>query len=218
VHPLTAGLPRVVRGLVSWACVLVSMSGHVLAGEPPAATSTLVLAVAVLAVLCVAASRWRWTFWRLLAVTAASEPGFHVVFELGGPADGHHAAAGRAGMPPREAGTGFSGWTGAAVHAVQELVGDPTMLAGHAGAAVILAVLLARGEAWAWALVDLVTCSSTRCLALLLAARVLPPAPGLPRPGTPAPRAPRAVLLLGADPRRGPPASSRRAHRLPSVA
>ena len=54
---LTVGLPRVVRGLLVAAASLgVSLSGHVVAGAPPAVTPELLGAAGVLAVGCCVAS------------------------------------------------------------------------------------------------------------------------------------------------------------------
>ena len=181
---LTRGAARVGRGLLVAAASLgMSLSGHVLAGAPPAPTAELVAATGVLAVVCCVASRVRWTGRRLLAATGTAEPCFHVLFEMG-------AVDGGAGLRAATAATG--------------LLTDPAMLAGHAAAAVALAAVLARGEALAFDVVAV--------LAAAVARWIVPLGPGSvpPRPAghsssdvRPAPR-PSSVLLVSA-PRRGPP-------------
>lgn len=181
---LTMGAARVARGLLvaaaSWG---VSLSGHVLAGDPPLFTAELVAATGVLALVCCVASRVRWTGPRLLAATGTAEPAFHVVFEMG-PADG---------------GARVSAATAAA-----GLLTDPAMLAGHAAAAVALAAVLARGEALAFGVVALLAAAVVRWTAPVGPASVPPRPAGHRSSDVRAASRPSSVLLVSA-PRRGPP-------------
>ena len=181
---LTVGVPRVVRGLlVAATSIGMSLSGHVLAGVPPAITAELVAAVVVLAAGCCAASGIRWTGPRLLVATGTAEPAFHVLFEMSR-ADGN-------ALP------------GAAA-ALAGLLTDPVMLAAHALAAVALAAVLAHGEALAFDVVALLAAAVARCVAPVVAGPV-PRCPSGPRSSEvrALPR-PSSVVLLTA-PRRGPP-------------
>lgn len=181
---LTTGAARLGRGLlVAGTSFGMSLSGHVLAGTPPALSAELLAAGGVLTVGCCAASRVRWTFLRLLAVTATAEPAFHVLFET----------SGSAGTAPVSAAA-----------AVVGLLTDPVMLLAHAAAAVALAAVLAHGEALAFDLAALLAAAVVRWIAPVGSGAALPrPARHRSSDVRPAPR-PASVLLVS-SPRRGPP-------------
>lgn len=185
---LTTGAARLGRGLLVAATSFgMSLSGHVLAGTPPALSAELLAAVGVLTVGCCVASRVRWTFLRLLAVTSTAEPAFHVLFEMS-----------------RSDGTAPVSIAAAVVG----LLVDPVMLLAHAAAAGALATVLAHGEALAFDVVALLAAAVVRWIAPVGSGTVLPrPARHRSSDVRPAPR-PTSVLLVS-SPRRGPPLGAR---------
>lgn len=161
--------------VVGSVCVLVSVAGHAAGGGAVPGVAGWLLLSAVCLAGAGVLSARRWTAVRLLVALVAAQTVAHVLLHLTAPS----AAAG----PPGSAGLAL----------------------GHACAAVVLAVLLAREEAVLWRVVD------------LLLGGLLALWPGLPT-GTPAvvpagdgadrrasAAAPRSALVLLTAPRRGPP-------------
>ncbi|TDD90127.1 hypothetical protein [Actinomadura rubrisoli] len=190
-----AAVPRCVRGaFLAAACTLLSLGGHVLGGAgdcclPP--LPAVLAAGGVVGALCVGLAGRMMSFRRILAVMGWAQVAFHLAFTLAAPGPAHHMGAGapEAGPPG--------------------LAMGPSMLAGHAVAAVSAAALLAGAERAVWWLYGAV-------FAVALAARLVvrpaethrPPWPVVVA-DDPAPRL--GVLLARAVRRRGPPAAPPRA-------
>ncbi|WP_131743342.1 hypothetical protein, partial [Actinomadura roseirufa] len=131
-----AAAPRWARGaFLAAACALLSLAGHVLGGGricclPP--LPAILVTSGAIGALCVGLAGQMLSFRRILAVLGWAQLAFHLAFGLGGPSFGHHPAG--AAMP--------QGATGIAM--------GPSMIAGHAAAAVAAAALLAGAERAVW--------------------------------------------------------------------
>lgn len=183
----TAAPLRRVRGaVVGLVGAAVAVAGHVLAGGA-AVSPAVVVSLALVVAGTVVASSTRWTVPRLLVALAAAQPAVHGVLWLTGPAG--------ASDPRLAAG-------GTAAHAAHGH--EPPslrMLLAHAAAVVVAAVLLAALERCAlslWTLLNAVR---------LVTSRVTVPAPVPLAVAAPA-YAVRGtgLVVVGARPRRGPPA------------
>jgi hypothetical protein len=158
----------------------LSVGGHVVAGGslPASATAVTLLGLAVAG--SVALSGRRWTVSSLVSVLLGVQVVCHVA--LAGHAAGHLATGSHA------------------AHGV-----SASMVVAHVLAALVTAALLSRGESWCWRLVALlsrpvhVARLFTARTPRALGARSLPPAVG-------SLAVQRCLLLVDAQPRRGPPA------------
>ncbi|MFC6882472.1 MULTISPECIES: hypothetical protein [Actinomadura] len=188
-----ATLPRCARGaFLAAVCTLLSLGGHVLGGAgdccvPP--WQAVAVTGAVVGALCVALARRMMSFRRILAVVGWAQVAFHFSFTVAAPGPGHHM-----GAPAPGAAGGVAG----------PFAMGPSMLAGHALAAVAAAVLLAGAERALWWLCGAV-------FAVAFARLLTRPAPVRRAPWTvvvqddPAPRL--GVVLARSVRRRGPPAA-----------
>jgi hypothetical protein len=114
----------------------LALLGHLTAGGSTPAPGPLMMLVLVVLLVTYGLSGKRWTVGPLVAVLLGSQVLFHVVFADATTTHGHHGslAGGMSSAP-----------------------GHPAllMLAGHAAAAMLTAMLLRRGEDWLWGLVAL---------------------------------------------------------------
>ncbi|MGZ4429752.1 MAG: hypothetical protein ACXVXC_13450 [Nocardioidaceae bacterium] len=177
----TAGVLRLARGgVVGTSAVTLSLVAHLLTGGAVPDAVRLAVLTLVATATCVALSGQRWRTPALLAVLLGAQAVFHVAF--GGMAHPGMTHPGMAGMGGTDAGT--------------------AMLAAHVCAAVVVALLLRKGEDTCWRLVDLVTAPWR---VADLEPVMLPPDTGAE--ATPAtaegPRSP--AWLAAVAPRRGPP-------------
>jgi hypothetical protein len=140
----------------------------------------------------------------------------HVAFDVTGPA-GHAVHTGGTGAATGAGGMGAMGGI-AGLGWVGGILPPPGagMVAAHASAALVVTVLLRRGEALLWAAARLL-----RAAARLLPARPRPPVAGVPRTVLPAvtPPAPATpdARRGGASQRRGPPAGRTASLALPGL-
>lgn len=179
-----APLRRVRGAVVGLVGAAVAVAGHVLGGGTaitPAVAASLALVVAG----TIVASSARWTLPRLLVALAAAQPAVHGMLWLTGPTGSRDP---RLGAAPAHA-----------AHAHEALTAR--MLLAHAAAVLVAAVLLAALERCAlslWTLLHaarLVTSRITVPAVLRLPVAV----PAYAAPGT-------GLVVVGARPRRGPPA------------
>jgi hypothetical protein len=194
------GAARLTRATVfAVSAVALAAAAHLAGGEPVSLTAALVAVPAVTGVTNLLARRRR-GLPAVLTALAASQLVLHEAFMATAPQGGCHtggeAMAGMAGMP----GMGASVTVHCAAMAHQGWTA--TMLAGHAAATLLTALVLARGEAAIWA------------LAQWLRGPDLPPVPHLRLPGRPARPRPRVLVpAAGRIPtpisRRGPPRTAR---------
>ncbi|WP_344959226.1 hypothetical protein [Actinomadura miaoliensis] len=181
-----AAVPRYVRGgFLAAACTLLALGGHVWGGARdcclPPLPAVLVTGGAVGA-LSVAVTRRTTSFWKILAVIGWAQVAFHMAFTV--TAGSASAAAHHPSAVPEPAATG------------------PSMLAGHAVAAVAGAALLAGADRALWWLCGAI-------FAIVVARLVARPV-AVERPAwvvvAPGDRPPPAgVVLARAVRRRGPP-------------
>ncbi|CAN5223232.1 hypothetical protein BH20ACT5_BH20ACT5_21410 [soil metagenome] len=170
------GRLRLLRGAVLAACcVLLAISGHALGDGPVGLTAPLVVAIALVAGGSVAWADQQRGFGHLLGAAMCSQVAFHLTLSL----SPEHAV----------------GHAGATV--------DVRMVLGHVAATVVMAWILAKGDAGAWAL-------HRSLRGLLPRIGGLPTVPASPPSMCPRRRASvenRAGLRLAtARPHRGPPA------------
>lgn len=146
VPPPGRGLLRFVRGGVLAAfCLLLSLTAHVAGGGAPHLSSGLLVAGALLSVVCVAAADRQRGPGGIAAVLAVSQVLFHLLS-----AGGEHGAAASGTVAP-----------------------SLTMVAAHALAALVVGLLLAHGERLVWSLVAL--CGVLRAILLVRLTLVGPP-------------------------------------------
>ncbi len=181
----------------------LSLGAHVLAGgEAPSATGTAVL-LGVTTWACVLVTSRRVARVPLVALLGASQLLLHHAFMLASASSGCLTVTGA------HAGHGMPGPMtyctdpAAAMSAMPSMSGHATsgaaMTVAHAVAALLLGVVLARGEDALWFLAGLVWPTATAPVLLPSAARPLPVAPSPTGAAS-------AVLLPGGVGRRGPPA------------
>lgn len=180
-----APLRRVRGAVVGLVGAAVAVAGHVLGGGT-AITPAVAAALALVVAGTVVASSARWTVPRLLVALAAAQPAVHGVLWLTGPTGGADPRLGA--IAPAHA-----------AHAHEPLTAR--MLLAHLGAVLVAAVLLAALERCAlslWALVHAVRLTTARITvpALLRLPLVVS---AYSAPGT-------GLVVVGARPRRGPPA------------
>ena len=161
----------------------LALLGHLAAGGTTPSLGPLVLLVLAVLVVSLALSARRWTVGPLLAVLLGSQALFHVAFSGAGAGHVHggHHLAGQSTMP-----------------------GHPwlLMLVGHGVAALLTALLLQRGEAWLWGLVELLA----RAWRVVRVAAVVPVAAAGQRAMSRSGDVPAVLALLEhAVARRGPP-------------
>jgi hypothetical protein len=118
--------------VLAGSCLLLSLTAHVAGGGAPHLSSGLLVAGALLSVVCVAAADRQRGLGGIVAVLAVSQVLFHLLS-----AGGEHAAAGGAVMP---------------IGAVTPSI---AMVAAHVLAATVVGLLLAHGERLVWSLVAL---------------------------------------------------------------
>lgn len=166
------GWARLARaGLLALLTVLISVGGHALAGGPVHLSMPMLLGAAGLGALCVAAADVRRSFGEIFAVVLLAQPVLHLLASMGG--HGPHAAP-----TPVTAG----------------------MAAAHAGAALVVSVLLADAERTLWMLAGLFV--PVRLPGPPPACRCAPPAvPAVEDAPTPL----FSVALASSVSRRGPP-------------
>ncbi|WP_433478794.1 hypothetical protein ACQPZP_18180 [Spirillospora sp. CA-142024] len=180
-------------GFLAASCTMLALGGHVLGGDgkcclPP--LPAVLGAGAVVGTLCVGLAGRMMSFPRILAVVGWAQLAFHLAFALAGSSPAHH-------MEP------------AAVPAAPPgLAMGPSMLAGHAVAAVAAAILLSGAEHAVWWLFGAVFAI------VLVRVAIRPASPHRPPwrvvvAADPAPRL--GVLLARAVSRRGPPVVLRHA-------
>lgn len=191
MQPATGPLRALRALLVAAACLAVSLIGHAAAGGMVPSDRLLGIAWAVLAIVAYLLSGRRWTLGRLLVVLGGAQTVLHPVFEYG--AAPMHAAA------------------------TEPMCAALTMILAHLLAAVVLAVVLARGDAALWRLSTAVS-SLLVPLACILPRTALCAATRAPAPARcPQPAASADVpcpLDAAIDPRttRGPPEHARFSH------
>jgi hypothetical protein len=158
VPPPGRGLLRFARGgVLAGFCLLLSLTAHVAGGGAPHLSSGLLVAGALLAVVCVAAADRQRGLGGIVAVLAVSQVLFHLLS-----AGGEHGAA--------VSGT-VSGTVSPSI----------AMVAAHALAAAVVGLLLAQGERLVWSLVAL--CGVLRAILLVRLTLVGPPGtPPVPAP------------------------------------
>jgi len=179
-------ITRLVRGgFLAAVCTLLALAGHALGGACCLPPLPAVLATGgVVGVLCVALASRMLSFWKILVVVGWAQVAFHFAFTMAapGPAAAHHMIMGRAPAAPSGMG--------------------PSMLAGHAAAAVAAALLLAGAERALWWLLGAVFAIAFTRLALCRVEIHRPPWTVIVADD----QAPRlGVLLARAVRRRGPP-------------
>lgn len=129
------GILRWVRAVaVAFTSSGLALLGHLTAGGPAAGPGTLIALVLVVLLVSLGLSGRRWTLGPLLAMLLGAQALFHVAAGAGSAAhlhDGHHAG-----------GVAVAGQPGLA------------MLAAHAGAALLTALLLRRGDDYVWRLAE----------------------------------------------------------------
>ena len=131
MHSPGQGLTRWLRaGVLVALTVLVSLTGHALAGGSVHVSGPMLLGVLALGAACVAAAEVRRSFPEILAVVVLAQPVLHLLASMGG----HHGS----GHAP--AATGVT--TG--------------MVLAHLVAAVLVSALLADADRVLWALTGLV--------------------------------------------------------------
>lgn len=161
-------------GVLAVCCLLLGLSGHALGGAPLGLTAPVLVTGALIAAGSVACAVRQRDFGQLFAAAACSQLAFHLALSLSPePSMGAHAAF------------------------------DSRMLLAHAGGAVPLAAVLARGDAAFWALYR-----AARRFVLPLVASTVPVVDRTPLVGalSTAPVGVRARLLVSAaTPYRGPP-------------
>ncbi len=179
VPPPGRGLPRFVRGgVLAGFCLLLSLTAHVAGGGTPHLSPGLLVAGALLAVVCVAAADQQRGLGGIVAVLGTSQVLFHLLS-----AGGEHGGTVSATVTP-----------------------GASMVLAHAVAAAIVGVLLAHGERLIWSLVTL--CGVLRAILLACqpphtAPAGTPPAPALERANLP-----QGVFPRSGPAWRGPPALS----------
>ncbi len=146
-NPATAGGWRLLRGaVVGGVAAALGVGGHWLADGAAPKWTTVVFLAMLLATVATWLSHARWTFARLLTLFLVTQAGVHVVLVGTQPvahaANLHHTAEPTATLLPS----------------------DPSMLTGHAVAAVLTALLLHRGEAWLGGVLDALALRAVRLL------------------------------------------------------
>jgi hypothetical protein len=159
----------------------LALAGHVAGGGSAPASTTAIALFGLTAAGSVALSGRRWTLAELLTVLIGVQVVFHVAF-------GHQV--GSSGVSVHEhAGHGVSA----------------SMLIAHLLASFAAALLLRRGESWCWRLIALLN-RPVRVARLFVVRRVPGSAAGSVQPGQRPLPVLRSLLLVDAQPRRGPPA------------
>jgi hypothetical protein len=177
------GIPRWTRGaLVALVTLLLSVTAHVAAGGAVPRPTVLAAAAAGIAGFAVVASSRQWTKPRAVAVVVVAQAGLHSLFSLTAP---------MTGMAHLGRGPGA------------------VMLSMHLLAALLVALVLARGDAVLWRLAAVLTTVFVMAVALLARLRCRPVAarrfcaPGPVRRRTTSPA--RFLLRARCLTRRGPP-------------
>lgn len=159
VPPPGRGLPRFVRGgVLAGFCLLLSLTAHVAGGGAPHLSPGLLVAGALLAVVCVATADRQRGLGGIVAVLGTSQVLFHLLS-----AGGEHGGTVSATVTP-----------------------GASMVLTHAVAAAIVGVLLAHGERLVWSLVAL--CGvlwAIRLVRLLVTPPGAPPVPAVERANLP---------------------------------
>ncbi|MBT2214196.1 hypothetical protein [Actinomadura sp. NEAU-AAG7] len=210
-----AATPRYARGtryargaFLAAACTALALAGHVAGGRGACCVPPLPAVLgtgAVVGALCVGLAGRMMSFRRILAVVGWAQVAFHFAFTFAasGAGPAHHMEAGGPPIaPPPAPGPGAGMAHGLGL--------GPSMLAGHALAALAAALLLSGAErALDW-LYGAVFAAVARPLPIAPARTIRPPRPVVVVvAGDPAPRL--GVLLARAVRRRGPPVAPPRA-------
>ncbi|WP_433324411.1 hypothetical protein [Spirillospora sp. CA-294931] len=180
-----AAMLRYARGgFLAAVCTLLALAGHSLGGGggccvPP--LPALVTVGGLVGVLSVVIARRAASFWQILIVVGWAQLFFHLAFTLSATGPAHHAAA--AAPPPVAPG--------------------PSMIVGHAVAALAAAVVLSRAERALWWLLGAVFAVALPRVSASRPVAALPPRWTVLAADDRAPRL--GVLLTRALGRRGPP-------------
>jgi hypothetical protein len=178
----TSGLLRVARGaVVGSTAVGLAVAGHLVGGGSLPATTTAVTVLGLTVAGSVALSSRRWTLSALTTVLLGVQVVCHVALA------GHASAA------------------NLAAHSHATHGASASMLVAHVLAALVTAVLLRRGESWCWRLVALLG-RPAQAARLFRTRPVLATRARLVLGTDRGPALLLSLLLVDAQPRRGPPA------------